>query len=104
MRVRLEVRDSIHRSDDTVPPVILEEIFTLSGSLSSNRAKGYDNIPAEVNKYASDMRMELLARLFTLMLRYRFLPERLQLQCVAPNTVLSPNNCCIEATGTNHTA
>ena len=48
----LHLNSPIDPSDDTVPPVSIEDIFTLKENLSSYKAKGYDN-PADVFKYAS---------------------------------------------------
>ena len=71
-------------SESTAVPVSFEEVCLLREKLSSNKAKGYDNIPAEVYKYAPAALMKLLARLFSLMLRYRFLPKNLMKVMLVP--------------------
>ena len=79
-------RSDIHvnPSESTAVAVSFEEICLLREKLSSNKAKGYDNIPAEVYKYAPAALMKLLARLFSLMLRYRFLPKNLMKVMLVP--------------------
>ena len=92
------IEDSVcneHLAGGTWPsePVSVEEVALLGCRLASNKAKGLDDIPAEVFKFASYKLCRLMALLFSLMFKYRYIPKELMKVVLIPiikNKTLNP--------------
>ena len=68
-----------------------------SERLSSGKSKGYDGIPAEVFKCGSCALFQLMVRLFSLMVKFDFLPAQLMKVVVVPIVKVSTVNASLSA-------